>query len=218
MDYRLFIKFGAKEHLERMQKEGHFFCNTITYFSKLEDNNVRGDKFESTFNFQYGENLILKLKDANSSEAGWKKLKVPKMLFQKYYDEPLGSLFCMSAFQLSPTQDVKIFSFDEKFYDYKYALLVYNQVEFFERLKKAGEKLKHRICGDLVEYLDLHKYSGERTLLQKDVTYSWQEEYRIIIYTDKHLQIDPFEFFIGNIEDISEIIDLTKTQKLEYKL
>jgi hypothetical protein len=218
MDYRLFAKFGDKKHLEKLQKEGHFFCNTITYFSNLEDNNVRGDKFESTFKFKYAENLILQLKDADNPKAEWKRLKVTNMLYQEYYKQSLGNLFCMSAFQLSPQENVSVFSFDKRFYNYEHALIIHNQVVFFDRLKKAASTLQFRVCGNLVEYFDLQKYSGERTLFQKDLKYSWQEEFRIIIYTNKYLENDPFEFSIGSIEDMSEIIDLTKTQKLEYKL
>jgi len=69
-----------------------------------------------------------------------------------------------------------------------------------------------------VIYIDLYKYSGQKTLFQKDISYSWQEELRIILYTDKHKVCDPFRFSIGSIEDISTILDLSKTEKLEYKL
>ena len=63
MGIRLFIKFGAKEHLCEMQKEGLFYCNTITYFSKIEDNH-RGDSLESVIKLQYLEKPIFKLKPA----------------------------------------------------------------------------------------------------------------------------------------------------------
>ena len=218
MDYRLFVKFGAKKHLEKLQSEGHLFCNTITYFSNLEDNNVRGDKLESTFKFKYLENIILHLRDADNPTAEWKNLKVTNMLLQEYYKQPLGNLFCLSAFKLLPQQNVTVFSFDNRFINYEHALIIRNQKVFFDLIKKAASALQFRICGNLVEYFDLYNYSGERTLFQKDIKYAWQEEYRIIIYTNKYLADDPFEFSIGSIEDISEIIDLRKTQKLEYKL
>ncbi len=217
MELRLCIKFGAKEHLERMQKEGLFYCNSITYFSKIEDNH-RGDAFESVTKLQYLENPIFQLKPADDPSAEWKNLKVTNMLIQEYYKEPLGNLFCMSAFKVNPTKKISVFHFDERFSEFGYGLMILRQDLFMDKLRSALSKFNFKTCIKPVEYLDLSKYSGEKNLFQKDVAYSWQEELRIILYTNKFKFRDPFEFSIGNIEDISEIIDLTKTKALDYKL
>lgn len=215
---KFYMKFGEKEHLEKMQKEGILYCNTITYFSKLEDNNNRGDKLESTFEFKYSENLILRFRPVNEPSTEWKKLKVTDMSFRKYYEEPLGNFFCISAFQRNATKDISIFNFDERFSNYKHVLIINNESQFMDRLKKSLAKLEFKTCFNKVQYLDLYKHTGKRSLFEKDIKYSWQEEFRILIYTNKHKENDPFEFSIGNIEDISTIYDLSKTKSLEYKL
>jgi hypothetical protein len=87
-----------------------------------------------------------------------------------------------------------------------------------QKLKAALSNLTYKSCLNHVEYLDLSRHTGEKSLFQKDVQYSWQEELRLIIHTDKHKMYDPFEFSIGNIEEISEIIDLQNTPAIEYKL
>ena len=68
-----------------------------------------------------------------------------------------------------------------------------------------------------VNYLDLQTYTGKKTLFQKDLSYQWQQELRILINTDKYKLDDPFKLRIGNIEGISTIIDLSKTKKLYIK-
>jgi hypothetical protein len=125
----------------------------------------------------------------------------------------------MSAFKVYPKKEISIFDFDARFSrKFEYCLMILRQDLFVQRLQKAFAKLSFKTCMKLVEYTDLLKYSRPKTLFQKDINYSWQEELRIILYTEKFKMDDPYEFSIGSIEDISEIIDLKKTKKLEYKL
>jgi len=217
MEIRLLVKFGAKEHLERMQKKGILYCNTITYFSTIEDEH-RGDPFESVNKLQYRENTVIQLKLANDPMSEWKNLNLTRMLYRETCKEPLGTLFCMSAFKLTPTKDISIFHFDKRFLDFRYALIILRQDIFIQRLQEALSKLNFKTCINIVEYLHLHKYSGEKNLFQKNIKYSWQEELRIIFYTNKYKKYDPFEFSIGNFEDTSEIIDLNVSKSLYYRL
>ena len=145
-------------------------------------------------------------------------MNTTNVLYKEHHEEPLGSLFCMSAFKINPTKKISTFHFDKRFSDFGYVLMISRQDLFVERLKKTLENLDFKNCVRLVEYIDLHKYSGTKTLFQKDLKYSWQEELRIVLQTDKFKMLDPFEFSIGSIEDISEIFDLKKTQGLEYKI
>jgi hypothetical protein len=56
--------------------------------------------------------------------------------------------------------------------------------------------------------LNLQNYTGEKRVFQKDIAYSWQEEFRIYFDTEK---TEPFSFSIGSIEDISSIYVLSET-------
>jgi hypothetical protein len=211
------MKFGTKEHLEQMQKEGVFFCNTISYFSKLEDDS-RGDPFESVVKLKYFERAIFQVKPVNDPSAEWKNLNSTNVLYKEYYNEPLGNLFCMSAFKFSIGNDISTFQFDERFEKFGHCLMIMNQPIFIERLETTLEKLPIKSCKKLVEYIDLTKYSGNKTLFQKDNKYSWQEEFRIVLNTEHYKMDHPYKFSIGSIEDISQVFDLKKTKQLEYKL
>lgn len=87
-----------------------------------------------------------------------------------------------------------------------------------QQMRSALATLKFKSCMREVEYLDLKTYSGQKTLFQKDTCHSWQEELRIILYTEKFEQNDAFSLDIGSIEHFSEIIDLQKVNKIIYKL
>ena len=56
-----------------------------------------------------------------------------------------------------------------------------------------------------MEYIDFSTYNGERSILQKDIKYSYQNEYRIMFSNDK---INPLSVRIGSLEDISTIYDV----------
>lgn len=209
------MKFGEKQHLEKMQNEGLFYCNTITYFSNIEDES-RGDTFESVSKLEYFKDAVFRVKPANEPFADWKILNTTQAQYKEHYKEPLGNLFCMSAFQIKPTKKIATFYIDEKFLKFGYCLMILRQDLFMQRLKQALKKLDFHTCLKLTEYIDLHKYSGVKTLFQKDLKYRWQEELRIVLKTSKYKMYDPFEFSIGSIKDISVIIDLKKMKKVEY--
>jgi len=218
MGVTLLVKFGSKNHLERMQKDGILHCNTITFFSKLEDNYKRGDKSESVIELKYFENVAFEVKPVNEPSSEWKRLNSKTSQYSKYFKKPMGNLFCMSAFEINLAKESKEYVFNEGFLEFGYALLMTRQDLFMERLRNALDKLEFKSCYNSVNYLDLKKYTGKKNLFQKDNKFSWQEEFRIIIYTQKCEELEPYEFSIGNIEDISEIIDLSKTKSLLYKL
>jgi hypothetical protein len=211
------MKFGAKKDLEQMQKDGLLYCNTITYFSRLEDES-RGDPFESVIKLKYFENAIFQIRPANDPSEEWKNLNATNVSYNEHYKEPLGNLFCMSAFKMPIGKEVSTFHFDERFFKFEYCLMIMNEPLFMKRLGSALEKLPVKSCKNHIEYVDLKKYSGKKTLFQKDIKYNWQEEFRIVLNTEHYRVDDPYKFSIGSIEDISQIFDLKKTKKLEYKL
>src|SRR5262245_52507153 len=136
MDVRVYMKFAAKEHLEQMQKDGLFYCNTISYFSKLEDES-RGDPFESIIKLKYFESGIFQVKPANDPSAEWKNLNTTNALYKEYYNEPLGNLFCMSAFKMQILKEASTFQFDERFMKFGFCLMIMNQPLFIARLESA---------------------------------------------------------------------------------
>jgi hypothetical protein len=214
--YSLLVKFAKeKEHIEQFQ-EGLFYCKPIKYFTELEDGKVRGDIYESVIELHYIEKGTLQLKPAKDEKAEWKTFDIINAQFKKNYPNPFGNLFCMSSITVSPTKEPIIFEFDEKFKSFgNYAVLIMNQPVFLERLKQEAERQKIKLCLGKVEYLDLSKFGGQKSLFQKDIDYSWQEEFRIFVDRDAN---DLFTFSIGSIKDISMIVDLNKQKQFWMKI
>lgn len=44
----IFFKFGSEEHITDLFENGTIYFNTIDYFQKLEEQGLRGDKYEGT--------------------------------------------------------------------------------------------------------------------------------------------------------------------------
>ncbi|MGE5107917.1 MAG: hypothetical protein ACM3H8_10255 [Sphingobacteriales bacterium] len=221
---KLFIKFGQKNHLLEMQKEGLLYCNTITFFTNIEGDNNRHDRDESVFETEYFENTLLQFRLSNDligDECEWKDLNAKTIRVKKWFEKPLGNLFCMSAFNISPELRSTEFKFHENFLSFgQFGLVIMNQEIFLNRLigklKEMGNEDIKTGYG-FVNYIDLKNYSGKKNLFQKDKKFAWQEEFRIFFNTNKCENNDSLKISIGNMEDISEIIDLAKTKSLFYK-
>ena len=214
--YSLLVKFAKdKEHLEEMQK-GMLYCNSIKYFTELEDGKLRGDAYEAVTELRYIENRTLQLKPANDLNSNWKTLNVMNAQFKKHFSHPHGNLFCLSSVSLKPTVEPTTFRFDERFKLFgNYVLLIMHQPIFEKRFKKALKKAKIKCCGKKIEYLNLKNYTGEKTLFQKDIEYSWQEEFRLYFERDSS---EIFTFSMGSIKDISEIYDLNQQKEFLISL
>lgn len=215
MNLYLLVKFGQKAHLESFQKTGQMFCQTLKYFVDLEEKKVRGDMYESAIELQYLENTKIYLKPVGKPKEELKYINVLNGQIRKYYDEPLGNVYCMSRLKFEIESGVLTYRFDERFKGFgTHFLLIRHQPIFYERLSKALKQLDIKYCEGDVQYLDLKKYTGKKNCFQKDINYSWQEEYRILFQTK---EIKPFEFEIGSLEDISEIYEIDKVSQLEIK-
>ena len=204
--YSLLVKFAKdKQHLEEMQK-GMLYCNSIKYFTELEDGKLRGDAYEAVMELRYIEKGALQLKIANEPNSNWKTLNIMNAQFKKHFNHLLGNLFCLSSVSLKPTVEPTTFRFVDRFKSFgNYVLLIVHQPIFEKRLKKALKKAKIKCCGKKIEYLNLKNYTGEKTLFQKDIEYSWQEEFRFYFERDSS---EIFTFSMESIKDISEIYDL----------
>jgi hypothetical protein len=197
----VFIKFGNKNHLLQLQKKGLLYCNTVTFFSQLENDKVRGDKLETAVELDYIENGILEIKPKDIQNAKTLSFSIKEAKFISSRADPFGNLFCLHAINVLDKKPNEIFKIDPRnkaFGDY--FLLITNTKEFLERLKAGLNTYNYDYSYDMVEYLDFSKYKGRRTIFQKDMINEYQAEFRLFIYnkSSEAIQIE-----IGDISDIS---------------
>lgn len=211
--YSLLLKFATEiEHLRALQN-GVLYCRPIKYFFKIEDGNVRGDKWEAVYKSQFIGEATIRVREADNPNAQWKNMDSDNVQTRVSNPNALGNLFCMSRIQIFPTATITTIYLDETLRGFgRYYLLVTNQNEFFRRIREAISKQKITAEAHQIEYLDLGRHTGDKTLFQKDQQYSWQQEFRIFFRTEL---AEDFQFTIGPIGDISEIYDWDKNQGFE---
>jgi hypothetical protein len=215
MGVYLLLKFGQEDHLKFFQKHGLIYCNPVKYFADLEDNNTRGDKLEAAISFQYEPECLVELKPLDKPEMNWIKLPSKDLSIIKYSKSPLGNLFCMSALNVPVIETPTIYEINNQFNaTYTHYLLIYDTDTFLQRLKAGLNKLPFEFQCRLVEYLNLKKYTGEKDVFKKDLSYSWQEEFRVYLDIEK---TETFSFSIGSLEDISSIYALSETPAFMIK-
>lgn len=79
-------------------------------------------------------------------------------------------------------------------------VFIHDTHTFLKRVKERLDQLKIPFESNIVQYLNLKKYSGKKTVFQKDLTYDYQQEYRFFL---KNRKPDPLVIEIGSIADIS---------------
>jgi hypothetical protein len=208
-----FLKFGELSHMLDLQKKGILYCNPIGYFTEIDDGNLRGDDMEDVTEMMYMESGIVLL-GKPEREPGKDGIEMPfkNANFTGRIAEPFGNLFCMYTMNFLEKENGHQFTVDlqmKKFGDY--FLLIHKPHEFLQRVKKAAEEMKLAIKGDFVNYLNLSKYTGKKSVFQKDIIYNYQNEYRVFINNKKS---HPIILEIGNIEDISILCESEELQKL----
>ncbi len=208
-----FIKFGEYHHLIDLQKNGLLYCNPINYFTEIEDNNLRGDVLETVVDIIYmddGEIMLGKPNEIPITNGLIMPFKDARII--KEITEPFGNLFCLYKINIIDKPIGEFFSIDLKVVEFgEYFLLIHDAQTFLKKVKEVLNELKILFYGDLVKYLDLSKYTGKKSIFQKDIKYEYQQEYRIFIKNNK---LTPIIIEIGNLENISIICQSKNVEKL----
>lgn len=201
----ILIKLGSLDHIIDLQKNGHLFCNSIHYFNGIEDGMLRGDPDEHVIKYrQIAPGTLMTLNPIEGTHKGKEiRIKLTKAVYKEHADNPLGNLFCMFAMRLSKQPLGHRFTIDPLCKGFgSHFFVILDTEKFFKRLDKAIAKQRLIHKRGFVEYTNMSKYNGERDLLQKDIKYSFQNEYRIIFRNDS---FDPLHVYLGSLEDISKI-------------
>jgi hypothetical protein len=168
MQYFFLIKFGEKQHLEQLQKEGLIYCNSIKYFAEVEQADGKKDITESYSKLEYFEKTFLYIREAENPHSKWLKIKVEKGQYIESHQYPLGNLYCMSAIPVKPYKNLRSLEINNKLEKLgKHCLLIHDQNKFFERLDAELEKTPFSYCRKKVKYINLKKFSGQKNLSKR---------------------------------------------------
>ncbi|MCU0417820.1 MAG: hypothetical protein MUE33_11620 [Cytophagaceae bacterium] len=212
IDYASFLKFGNKNHLEKLLNEGVIYCKPIEYFTKIETIDLRGDKLEGLAYIQNIKNIKLKLNEKTIANAPTGKLNMR-------HPKDKGNIFCLFGLPtkklnltLKTVQKLSLNLEGVRFGDY--ALLIFNPNEFIRRVDEALNKRDLAYTFSPVTYYNYKIFEGELTPFSKSDIYAAQSEVRLWIPNEKN---NDLIIQIGNISDISRLLSIDELDKLEYE-
>ncbi|MBK7872826.1 MAG: hypothetical protein IPJ74_20205 [Saprospiraceae bacterium] len=212
-NYFLFIRISEEKYIDSLQKQGQIYCNPIQYFRSIEDEHLQGDKNE-------GKAYIKQIKNLEISLEGKVIAKANKG--QLYFEHPEddGNIYCLYGVESKlvdltkkSLQKIKIEEQAKGFG--KYALLIHDPQEFLNRISQKLNSLDIKYNFHPVNYYDVNSYEGGLNPFYKSNMYRYQNEVRLWIANKNK---EPFEFFIGDISDITHKMPISDLDKLEVEM
>lgn len=212
-NYSSFIKFGEKEHMEKLFYEGEVFCRPIDYFSTINDKDFRGDKND-------GISHLMQIRNLKISHQG--NIITTANNGQIYGRNPndKGNIYCLFGLASetlnweSKASQKLILNLDSLGFG-DIVIWIFDPGEFIERVKKAVLKEGFQIDISPIVYLDFETYEGELSPFIKSKKHEPQSEVRFWI--PNAMNVDQ-TFKIGNISDISKLLSRDMLDKLEYEI
>jgi hypothetical protein len=212
--YITLLKIGKREYLESLRNEGNLYCNSLGFFSGLEDHAYRGDELEGVTFIRNMDGGTVRFKDVAAPDSEYcEPINIYSGKILQYVEEP-GNVFSLYSILMNEDELKKDHIVNDETKKLgEYFLIITRFNEFLERIKAKLEELDLKYRYDLVTYKDLSQFSGRKTLFEKDIRFKHQQEFRIHIHGsgENVLQIK-----IGSIVDISEIGCFTDTDTFNF--
>ena len=213
INYFMFIKISVEPFIDSLQKKGHFYCNPITYFRSIENDNLKKDKNEGKAFIKQVKNLQIQIKGKTIATS-------PQAQFYFDHPEDSGNIYCLYGVKTElvdltkkSLQKVKIEDISSDFG--KCALLITQPEEFLKRITKELNRQNRNFDFSPVHYYDHNSYEGELSPFYKSNNYSHQSEVRLWVPNKEE---KPFEFFVGDISDISHKVEVSDLNKIEVEV
>lgn len=195
------IKFGNKEHIERLRYDGELYLNNLPYFWNIEGDEVRQDLNDSLKEFQMGNKGRATIKtdegrDVEIEITKW-KFRVPPP------NSETINLYCMYAlrpFHGSFPVDKRNFNFGSS------AFVLLDPDSFIDKIRKTLREKEIDGKANLVEYVS-HDYVGQIGFFKKREKFRYQSEWRLVCLNGDGF---PRKIILGSLEDISIIIPSEK--------
>ena len=189
------MKFGQLDHLVQLQNEGLLYMNNLPYFWNLENDELRGDPFDSIAAVYRGPRISF-------PSSGGKEIFLEGKWTIRMHPPESDKInrFCMYALRPLIQGTFPIDHRNFRFGDH--VLILMNRDEFMRRIELTLQTEKIEAKGNLVEYVD-DEYVGEVGPFKKHKMFSYQSEWRLVCKNGPGgLRL----LRIGSIKDISEII------------
>lgn len=208
---KMFLKLGSLENITDLYENGTIYINTIEFFKKIEDNDLRGDNYEGA------SEIINSLPGTFRIPEIDRDIKYEKIHLKKSFDQILGniySLYCISSKGFPNPLDFKI---DEKNLRFgTHCLMIKNSQYFFDKIKSELKNNGFDFRHGFVNYYDKDKINNkELTLFDKPEEFEYQKEFRFYVHNNN---LEPIKIQIGSLKDYAEIIETKDLTVLKIEL
>lgn len=208
MNYHILIKFGAREHMERLLNEGEVYMNTLAYYRDEEKNCEKNDPNEGIKKILQMNGALLKRK--NPENGKHETIATLTNCIGRIKNSNLDkvAVYCLFHLLIPDEKEIELNAFvDERlvqgFGDT--AVIIYDAAEFVTRVRNAALMRGLAHGRRPVEYVDMSTRDGEVGPFMKDISFSHQKELRIAVF-DKETEPGPITLNIGCLKDIACLI------------
>lgn len=206
----MFLKLGSLENITDLYENGTIYINTIEYFRKTEDSELRGDKYEGASEIINSLPGTFKIPEIEG------EFKYEKLHYKKSFEEILGniySLYCISSKGFPNPLDFQIDKKNLRFGTH--CLMVKDNNYFFEKIKIELKNKGYEFNHGFVDYYDKEKVNKKLTIFDKPNEFEYQKEFRFYVLNN---EIEPIKIQIGSLKDYAEIIETRNLTELTLEL
>ncbi|HLF52909.1 hypothetical protein [Flavobacterium sp.] len=205
---KLFLKLGSEENILDLFENGTIYMNTIEYFRKVEDEDLRGDKYEGV------SKIINSLPGTFKIPGIDREFKYEKMHIREVHEEIIGNIYSLYAISSKGFPNPLDFKFDERNLRFgTHCLLIKNLPYFFDRIETELKNNNYKFNHGFVDYYDKDEVNREITLFEKPFEFEYQKEFRFYV---EDYGMKPIKIQIGSLKKYAVVFKLE--DMLELKL
>ena len=207
---KLFLKLGSEENILDLFENGTIYMNTIEYFRKVEDEELRGDKYEGV------SKVINSLPGTFKIPGIDREFNYVKVHLKESYKEVLGNIYSLYAISSKGFPNPLDFKFDERNLRFgTHGVMIKDLPLFFNKIENELKKNNLKFNHGFVDYYDKEEVSREITLFEKPLEFKHQKEFRFYVENDK---IKPIKIQIGSMKDYAEILKIEDILELKLEV
>lgn len=210
----IFFKFGSEKHITDLFENGTIYFNTIDYFQNLEEQGLRGDKYEGTTKITNHKSDKLKLTVTIPETGEEIPIKLSKFHLREFQKDIKGNLYSLYCLRHQDVFENDNFKIDPRVKEFGTHFIIIQK----------PEKLINLICNELdknkfdyqlkqVEYYEKEKINAEISLFHKTTEFEYQKEFRIVLFNKEN---KPKKIQIGSLKEYAEVfkVDVIDTMKI----
>ncbi|CAO1665062.1 DUF1851 domain-containing protein [Halomonas sp. NYA30] len=210
MSYEIIlVKILPQEYLNDFL-DGNLYMNTDAYFTSIEgDGFLRSDTDEGADEALQFKEIAVQDSEGNFVPIG---CAISPLIYRNGYKENKNFL-CMYMFT-----DDSNFYFDKRNIGFgDTAVIIKDSKEFVRRFEEAAKASPKRLIIGPVEYVNKREHHGKMGPFRKFSEYEYQSEFRFVLFGGIDENPSALRFPIGNIRDISVVLESEQLPSLKIR-